>query len=229
MKQLRRSLEIECNLIHIWGSAGSGKTLFAIKQAATASRTGRVEWICTDGKTGFIATLKRNTKASGGQESNIIVTVAQGHADAQKALEEISLRIHPDTTMIVVDTITRVVDMSRGDEVMWGREMIEEMLPILAAKAEQGVKVLLISEVRYLDVGLLPVMYDAIARWNPANLHITRGPGRHSTISVPDAQDEQAIGVLRVDNDGIVYVMPHEELHEIPGGEGRCLGSQSFA
>lgn len=229
VKQLRRNLEIDNSLMHVWGPAGSGKTLFAIMEAASASKNGRVEWLNTDGKTGFISVLKANTKAQGGNSSNIAVTLASGHKDALKAIQRIVVNLHDDTKLIVIDTLTRVLDMTRNDEILWGRDLLEEALPLLVAQTERGIRVLIISEVRYLDVAVLPVMYNAIARWNPANLHMTRGPGRHSTISVPDAHDENPIALLKIDEDGVVYISSLCESQNLTGGERNCLGSQSFA
>lgn len=228
MRQLRPNLLLDSDLVHCWGAAGSGKTLFACLQAAEYSRSGTVEWINTDGKVGFLSALKATTRALGGDPSRISITVANGHRNALKAVRRAVETIAPDTNLLIVDPITRVIDMSREEDVLWGREMIEEVLPSLVSQTEIGVRVLLVSEVRYLDVGVLPVMYDTISRWKPLNLHMARGPGRYSTISIPAGPDEEVVAIMRLGKNGVINVTAEGIPPECRGGDTQCLESQSF-
>ncbi len=167
-------------LIHIWGEAGAGKTLLACALAAEAVKDGHVRWLCTDGKRSFVKTLRNNLKTQ--EEYNITVSVPRGHNDVQDSIFSLTRKIDPKTSLIVVDPITRVLDMSRQDFVMWGRELIEEALPSLVALSENGVKVILVSEVRCLADKTVPVMYESISVWKPVDLHVVRTLGRDSVI-----------------------------------------------
>lgn len=167
-------------LIHIWGEAGAGKTLLACALAAEAVKDGHVRWLCTDGKRSFVKTLRNNLKTQ--EEYNITVSVPRGHNDVQDSIFSLTRKIDPKTSLIVVDPITRVLDMSRQDFVMWGRELIEEALPSLVALSENGVKVILVSEVRCFADKTVPVMYESISVWKPVDLHVVRTLGRDSVV-----------------------------------------------
>ncbi len=221
------SLLGESNFLHIWGQAGTGKTLLATALAAQASRLGIVEYINTDGKRSFIRALKRHTSSFGGLTSRIRVTLADGASEAFGAVRSVASSVSPETSMVVVDPITRVLDMSTVDDVMWGQEMMEEVLPSLVALAEGGIRVLVVSEVRNTDVGLLPVMYDSVNRWKPRNLRATRGPGRHSTLMLPTPDGEEVLALMRVDDRGCLWLDYPAGAHILSEGEQSCLERQS--
>lgn len=230
MSQLRlEPISDNQTLVHLWGRAGSGKTLIASALAAEASRTGEVEWINTDGKSGFLGVLKSNTVAAGGSPSRIRLTMVHGHCSAIEAIRRVATQVPQQTKMIVVDTVTRILDMSTVDDVLWGREMIEEVLPLLAALSAKGITVILISEVRSTEVGLLPVMYNSIVRWKPRNLRLARGPGRHSTILLPSSEGEEVLALMKVNEQGLVQLHYPSETNLLVDGDEACLERQSYA
>ncbi len=212
------------DLFHIWGEAGSGKTLLACAIAAEAIKEGHVRWVCTDGKRSFIRTLRANLHMLNGH--NITVSVSIGHKEVQEYILSLSTTIHPETSLIVIDPITRVLDMSRQDSIMWGRELIEEALPSLVALNQKGVKVVLVSEVRRLEEETVPVMHDSISIWKPVDLHVVRSPGRESDIlELRELGDEHLLARLTMDPSGTVRL-------RTPTIEGRlniCLENHSSA
>jgi len=191
------------DLFHIWGEAGTGKTLLVCALAAEVVKDGHVRWLCTDGKRSFINTLRNNLKTE--EEHNITVSVPIGHKDVQESILSLPGNIHPETLLVVVDPITRVLDMSRRDFVMWGRELIEEVLPSLVALSQKGVKVVLVSEVRCWADKAMPVMYESISVWKPVDLHVLRNPGGDSTImECTELGHERPLARISVNGLGIV-------------------------
>lgn len=219
--ELRELLDMG-NLFHIWGEAGTGKTLLACAMATEAVRGGHVRWICADGKRSFVRTLKTNLRELDGH--NITVNVPTGHEEVTETILSIHENIHPKTSMIVIDPITRVLDMSRRKSVMWGRELIEEALPSLVALSHRGVKIVLVSEVRYIEESSVPVMHSSISVWKPVDLHIVRGPSRDSTILERNEQgDDCPLVRMIVDSSGVIRLTsPIEERRQ-----GECSESQS--
>lgn len=212
------------NLFHIWGEAGSGKTVLACAIAAEAIRNGHVRWVCTDGKRSFIRTLRANLHNLNGY--NITVSVSIGHKEVQEYILSLSKNIQPETSLIVIDPITRVLDMSRQDSIMWGRELIEEALPCLMALNQKGVKVVLVSEVRRLEEETVPVMHESISIWKPVDLHVVRSPGRESDILVwNESGNEHLIARMTIDPSSAIRL-------RTPIIEGRlkvCLENRSSA
>lgn len=212
------------NLFHIWGEAGSGKTLLACAIAAEAIKEGHVRWVCTDGKRSFIRTLRANLLEL--NDHNITVSVSVGHKEVQKYVLSLPKTVHPKTSLIVIDPITRVLDMSRQDSIMWGRELIEEALPSLVALNQNGVKVVLVSEVRCLEEETVPVMHGSISVWRPVDLHVVRSPGRNSDIlEWRDPGHEHLLASMIVDQSGLIRL-------KTPKMEGRlnlCLENHSSA
>lgn len=217
----------DSNFLHVWGQAGTGKTLLASALAADASRLGIVEYVNTDGKRSLVRALKAHTSIFGGRASNIRVSLPNGASEAIHVLRAVTLSAVPETRMIVVDPITRVLDMSTVDDVMWGRELIEEILPSLAALSARGVRTLLVSEVRNTEVGLLPVMHDSVKRWKPRNLRATKGPGRHSTLLLPTEEGEEVLALMRIDERGCLQLDYSMGAHILSGSEQSCLERQS--
>jgi len=204
------------DLFHIWGEAGSGKTLLACALATESIKDGHVSWVCTDGKRSFVKALKSNLNTVDSRMFNITMRVPTGHKEVQKTVASLPEDIHPDTSLVVVDSITRTLDMSRRDEILWGRELIEEALPSLVALTERGVKVLLVSEVRFLGEETLPVMYDSINRWKPVDLRLMRGPGWDSTISLRKNPDSEVpMARMTIDVSGVVRLTELIELRRM--------------
>lgn len=192
------------DLFHIWGEAGSGKTLLACSLAAEAARDGSVRWICADGKRSFVRALKSNTKNS----SKITVNILNRHREVQEVILSIC-EMGPDgTSLIVVDPITRVLDMTRHEELMWGRDLIENALPSLVALTELGVKVVLVSEVRSLEERFTPVMHESILIWKPVDIQVVRSLERDSRLLI----DGNPLARMIIDNKGVVRLsVPTQE------------------
>ena len=188
------------NLFHIWGEAGSGKTLLACAFAAESVRNGHVRWICADGKRSFVRALRINTENS----RNITVNILTGYKEVQDAILSLCEMIPDDTSLIVVDPITRVLDMTRRKELMWGRDLIENALPSLVALTEQGVKVVLVSEVRNLEERVTPVMHESILIWKPVDLQLVRRLQRDSTL----LRDGNPLARMTIDGKGVVRLSP---------------------
>ena len=95
--QLRQVQEIlnKGGMVHVSGSAGSGKTLFASYIASLVSRTGHVDWVCADGKTTFVTHLKKNIGAVSGSESNLTLTIIHGHERVQETILSTVDRLKP--------------------------------------------------------------------------------------------------------------------------------------
>lgn len=163
------------SIIHIGGASGSGKTLLAAQLAAFESRSTRVDWLCCDGKKSFIRYLKRAMESTGGIQSHLSLTIAENHNDVLETILSTHDRISQNTALIVVDPITRVLDMSRKDEIMWGRALFEEALPTLSGLAiQRNVTLLITSEVRFRGDMTAPVFWDKLRTWLDADYLIRR-------------------------------------------------------
>ncbi|MDF1537707.1 MAG: PhoH family protein [Candidatus Thorarchaeota archaeon] len=162
-------------LIHLSGSAGSGKTLLAAAIAAKATRSSHVDWLAIDGKPGFIGYLKRNLQYYGGLESNLTLTRISAATEAKTAIMDTANRLRHNTRLIVVDPITRVLDMSRHDNTLWGRDLFEEALPTLAGIANsRALCVILTSEVRENEAGPKAIYHKKIRSWVSTDLILDR-------------------------------------------------------
>ena len=195
--------------IHLWGSAGSGKTLLACALAGDASKHGRVEWINTDRKKSFVSYLKRNIDASGGKAENVTITMT----DDQSELLEL-IRTLPDSnlpSLIVIDPIARVLDLAREDPTLWGQEIVEVILPTLAGiVSSNDLDIVITSESRMLgDSGNRAVHHSTIAKWIDHDLCLNRdmtGSLTHIVRKIEDTEQETA--QLRVDDTGALTIIP---------------------
>jgi hypothetical protein len=196
-------------LIHLWGTAGSGKTLLAVALAADVSKHARVEWINTDGKKSFVRYLKRNIEASGGQADNVTITMTGDQAELLEVIQALPKSDLP--SLLVIDPITRVLDLARDDPTLWGREIVEEVLPTLAGMVmANDMTIVITSESRMLeDVGTRPVHHSTISKWIDHDLCLNRemsGSLSHIVRKGEDADEETA--QLRVDETGVLEVIP---------------------
>lgn len=193
-------------LIHVWGPPGCGKTLFAALMAADASRLGHVVWLIADGKRPASSELRRVIVARGGRTGSFTVVNVVGHVHVLREVLNLHRRIRDDTRMIVVDPITRVLDMGRTDDLMWGRELFEEAMPSLAALCATCRRhVLLTSEVRDTPSGIRPVFHDSILRWVSHDLMLSRRPGL-GLSDVYEMREGEARHLAVFSRDGVLEV-----------------------
>lgn len=197
------------SIIHLSGLAGSGKTLLASAIAAKTSSYGHVDWVCTDGKTAFISYLKRNMPSFGGNPSNLTVTVVQGHERVRDVVLNSVDRLNDSSKLVVIDSITRVLDMSRDEEIMWGRELFEEVLPSLAGLAiSKDICVLLVSEMRSGDTGTNPVHHGTIGTWLDLDLQLVRAGESNISKIFQIVKDEEPllVGKMTMSKSGEILV-----------------------
>jgi hypothetical protein len=212
-------------LIHLWGDAGSGKTLFACSIASEVSRYSRVEWINTDAKQSFIPYLKRSIESSGGSIKNVTVTMASDRGEFRNLILSLSRSLPEGVSLIVIDSITRLLDMAREDPTLWGRELFEEALPTLAGIVdEKGVKIIITSESRALsESGNLAVHHRSIKKWADHDIQLVRNALEDSTrimrnVDTPEYQEQ--IGILSLMENGIPIVKPQpSRISEPMGGK----------
>jgi hypothetical protein len=133
------------------------------------------------------------------------------------------IRCLPQSTlpgMIVIDPITRVLDLARDDPTLWGREIIEDVLPTLAGLvAANDIAIVITSESRMLeDTGNRAVHHNTIAKWIDHDLCLNRGLSGSLTRIVRTIEDaEQETAQLRVDQTGALEIIPsifHPRLSE---------------
>lgn len=200
-------------LIHLWGDAGSGKTLFACSIASEVSRYSKVEWINTDAKQSFIPFLKRSIDYAGGSMNNVSVTLVDDRHEIQDLILNLSKSLPKRVSLVVIDSITRLLDMAREDPILWGRELFEEALPTLAGiVVDRGVNIIITSESRAMvETGNLAVHHRTIKKWVDHDILLVRNTLEESTriMRVVDSPDDQEqIGTLRIMEDGFLLVQP---------------------
>ncbi|MCK5238148.1 MAG: hypothetical protein KAR33_01300 [Candidatus Thorarchaeota archaeon] len=197
-------------IIHIRGGPGTGKTVLASRIAAEVSRRGRVEWLCNDGKISFTEVLTRNIQRHGGLSSNITILQPRGHLEARIIIESLRESVSHDTRLVVIDPLTRVLDMGRRSEEMWGRVLIEETLPTIAGLAlETSVCFLVTSEVRMIDEADIPIHHEKIRQWTDLEVKLDRPRMRGMThIHLQDnGQGPVHIGGMRITREGTVEIL----------------------
>jgi hypothetical protein len=159
----------------------------------------------------FVDSLRQNICAVSGKVESITVLTPRGHEEVRDTLLSTRDRIDSSIGMVVVDPITRVLDMAHVEEVMWGRELIEEVMPTLAAISMMGVNVFVVSESRCLDGETHPVHGDTIRRWASYEIVLERAlGGRVSTVTCMDLQSdiEEWKTELVLDEEGMVQLTP---------------------
>lgn len=198
--------------------------MLAAQLAAFKSRSKGVDWLCCDGKKSFIVYLKRAMESIGGIQSNLTLTIADNHQDVLKTIISTHDRIRSNTALIVVDPITRVLDMSRRDEVMWGRELFEEALPTLSGIAiQRDIMLLMTSEMRFRGDITAPVFWEKLRTWLDADYLVKKSPDSNITdiYEVTNGGNENFITSFTMD-EGLSFI----ETESKGRTEGNCSGEQ---
>ena len=196
-------------LIHLWGTAGSGKTLLAVALASDVSRYARVEWINTDGKRSFVKHLKTNVNAFGGNPDNVSITMTDTQKELLTVIDTLPSLELPG--LIVIDPLTRVLDLARNDPTLWGREIVEDVLPTLAGLIhEQDLAIIITSESRMLqDSETSPVHYKTISKWIDHDLCLNRDLSDSLTHVIQRTDDvEKETARLKLDKTGVLAIIP---------------------
>ncbi|MFW9982649.1 MAG: hypothetical protein ACFFE3_12130, partial [Candidatus Thorarchaeota archaeon] len=182
-----------------WGKAGSGKTLLASIIACNESRYSKVEWINTDAKQSFVPQLKRIVESEEGVMDNITVTMANDRHEIREVILNLSEFLDPEVSLVVIDSITRILDMAREDPILWGREMIEESLPTLAGLVSNlRVNIIIISETRAMeDSNILAVHQKTISKWVDHDILLTKTNVDSSSKIMRGLKNRHQIGILK--------------------------------
>lgn len=209
-------LDYFSGLVHLWGKPGSGKTLLAVALAAHIAKGKHVLWVNTDGKGSFLQPLRRNILEVGGKREN--VSVVLGHKRARETIEDIPELIRSDTRLVIIDPITRVLDMGFKNTMMWGRELFEESLPVLASLTlERNICILILNEVRQFDSDTLPIHYEIMKRYCDSDYQIRRII-TSNTSEILNSQGKFA--ELNLLDEGIVRLLINPNFVE---GDSSCL------
>lgn len=196
-------------LTHLWGSAGSGKTLLAVALASDVSKHATVEWINTDGKMSFVRYLKKNIAVSGGRSENVTITMTDSQSDLLELIQSLPNSDLP--SLLVIDPITRVLDLARKEPTLWGREIVEDVLPTLAGLvAANDLAIIITSESRMLEDSVnRAIHHEAISKWIDHDLCLNRdmfGTLTHIVTKIEDTELETA--QLRMDQTGVLEIIP---------------------
>ncbi len=187
-------------LIHVWGLPASGKTLLAVTAAASASRKGRVEWLNFDGKRGFLQQLRMTVDKYAGDPKNVAISLLEDRETMLSTIVSLPHKLHEDVVLVVIDPITRVLDMARTDPTLWGRELLEDALPALASLVvNRAIDVIVISDSRMLiDKGTVAVYHSSIKHWSNYDILVRRSAsaGKSEIVLNGDTHMPQTIGVL---------------------------------
>lgn len=208
-------------LIHLWGNAGSGKTLLTVALASDASKHCKVEWINTDGKRSFIKQLRDNVNAYGGKTENITVTMTNGKSELLTLIDSLPMNLQ-DTQLIIIDPITRVLDMARDDPLMWGREIIETVLPTLTGIVAKGnADIIITSESRTMDDSQnKAVHHSTITRWTDHDLRLLRDVvNAHTQILESFDNELHETALMKITGEGIIEIIPRMVQSHNSGGD----------
>lgn len=204
-------------LIHIWGEAGSGKTMLASKIAADESRCSKVEWINTDSKQSFVGRLKLDINDQGGNLDNVIVSIVNDRSAIRELILNMGNVVEPGVSLVVIDPITRVLDMSRKDPNLWGREMVEVALPSLVGLVKKkNVNVIITSEARTLDEQTtVAVHHKTISKWADYELHIIKSRDGGTSQIIREDEDTVQMGLLGLQENSLVLTSSHSSVLEV--------------
>lgn len=198
-------------LVHIWGKAGSGKTMLASKIASNESIYSRVEWINTDSKQSFVHQLKRDIEVGCGNIENVTVTMVSDRNQIRDMILNLTKTLEPEVSLVVIDSLTRVLDMARKDPTLWGREMIEEALPALAGLVnKKNVNVIITSEARTVDEQrTIAVHQKTISKWTDHDLHLVKTNKGDSSRIIRETDSEVQMGILDLKANSLVLSRHH--------------------
>ncbi|MFO7836663.1 MAG: hypothetical protein R6V83_08410 [Candidatus Thorarchaeota archaeon] len=189
-------------LVHVSGAPATGKTLFAIAYASEVAMDSDVLWINTNGKMAFIEPLKQTISRTNGRPESVRVLSAMGHKMTVEIIEDIPTFLTEDTTLIVIDSITRVLDMGLRKDPMWGRVLFEEVLPSLTAMSmKHDLTILCISECREVGGSKRAVYEEAMNRFADYEIKIARTI--KSGISIAEVESTPLIEI-RLEDEGSV-------------------------
>ncbi len=165
-------------LIHVSGPAGAGKTMFAIAIASEMLQQGDVHWVAADAKIAFTSILKENVSLTSGDPSRLTLNIPTGHAEVQESIRSAANATSDMTKLIIIDPITRSLDLARDDDLMWGQPLFEEILPTLAAiSGGKGIPIIITSEVRRFPSGEdVPIHWNSIRKWSDMELRLSGRP-----------------------------------------------------
>ena len=196
-------------LIHFWGPAGCGKTLLAVALASDVSKLERVDWINTDGKKSFVSYLKANIASAGGRPENVTISMIDTQSELLEVIENLPKSELP--ALLVIDPITRVLDLGRENPTLWGRELVEDVLPTLAGLvAANDIAIIITSESRMVEESKTqPIHHQTIAKWIDHDLCLSRELSSSKTRITRKLEDsEQETAQLRVDSSGLLQIIP---------------------
>lgn len=206
-------------LIHFWGPAGCGKTLLAVALASDVSKQARVDWINTDGKKSFVGYLKTNIASTGGRPENVTISMVDTQAELLDIIENLPKSELP--ALLVIDPITRVLDLGRENPTLWGRELVEDVLPTLAGiVASNDITIIITSESRMVEESKTqPIHHKTISKWIDHDFCLSRDLSSSKTQIKRKLDDsEQETALLKVAPSGLLHVVPR--IHQNPIMEG---------
>ncbi|NHJ15144.1 MAG: AAA family ATPase [Candidatus Thorarchaeota archaeon] len=203
---LVKRLELD-GFVHLWGSAGAGKTLFATLLAADFSKYGTVEWINADAKQAFVRSLKINVKHRQGNQRRVNVTTARTHQETKQAIFQLTKAANSAPLLCIVDPITRALDLARSNPILWEQEFLEKVLPAVSGFASSNeVVVVATSEYRAMPGSQpAPILHNALSKWANCELLIKRSTHRLVTDiyrASPSNEESSYICSMLLESDG---------------------------
>ena len=179
--------------------------MFASKLAADESTYAKVEWINTDSKQSFVARLKQDIEERCGNIDNVTVTILSDRQKVKDLILNLGEDLDPEVSLVVIDSLTRVLDMSRKDPTLWGREMIEETLPSLAGLVKKrGVNIIITSEARTLDEQTtVAVHHKTISKWVDHDVHVVRSLNGVTSQIIREDEKNELVGVLALEENSL--------------------------
>jgi hypothetical protein len=215
VKQLKRDKCLDLNgVTHITGLAGSGKTILTSFIASQVVHDSYVHWVCTDNKYSFISYLKQNTPED--KMPNVHIEIPEDHEQARACILALRDKVTiSDVSLVVIDSITRVIDMSHRDALLWGRELEDQVLPTLVALSKvHGIDVILTSESRLVKDKVVAVFAKQLSKWSDQEFVLKRDY-LGKTVRICLGGEETPIAYMTRDSSGVVVVSENDKLREV--------------